>query len=60
MAGPALTKKLSQVLTALVVAAESEKDEDTKIAVDDAIVALVGSIEDMEGIHSLMMILLSW
>ncbi|KAF8343178.1 armadillo-type protein [Cantharellus anzutake] len=60
VAGSALTQRLTQVLGALVAAAENETDEKTKDAVEAAIVSLVGSVEDLEGLHSLMMTLLSW
>jgi purine-cytosine permease-like protein len=60
VAGTALTPRLTQVLGALAAAAENETDGKIKDAVEAAIVSLVGSVEDVEGLHSLMMTLLSW
>lgn len=64
VAGNALSKRLTIVLTALVKVTESSKidsmDEELLIAVDEAIVALLSSISDAEGLNSLMLLLLGW
>lgn len=60
VAGSALSKRLTPVVTGLVVSLETEKDPETLEAVQDAMVALAGSIDDVEGLHSLMMLLLGW
>jgi hypothetical protein len=64
VAGNALSKRLTVVLTALVKVTESSKidsmDEELLIAVDEAIVALLSSISDAEGLNSLMLLLLGW
>jgi hypothetical protein len=60
VAGTTLSKRLTQLLTALVGARESEKDEATLVALDEAISALVSSLGDAEGLHTLMMLLLGW
>ena len=60
VAGTALSRRLTQLLTALAGARENEMNEETRVSVDDAISALVGSVEDAEGLHSLMMLLLGW
>jgi hypothetical protein len=64
VAGNALSKRLTVVLTALVKVTESSTidsvDEELRIAADDAIVALLSSINDSEGLNSLMLLLLGW
>lgn len=60
VAGSALSKRLSQILTPLVGASETEKDEETQEALQGSTVALVSSVSDLEGLHSLMMLLLGW
>lgn len=60
VAGSALSKRLTQLLNGLVASLETEKDEEIVEAVQGALVALLGSIDDMEGLHSLMMLLLGW
>lgn len=64
VAGNALSKRLTVVLTALVKVTESSTidsvDEELRIAVDEATVALLSSITDSEGLNSLMLLLLGW
>ncbi|KAG8682922.1 translational activator of GCN4, partial [Ceratobasidium sp. 394] len=60
VAGNALSKRLTQILTALVRSVESEQDEETAEAVKEAVQALLGSISDAEGLNTLMMLLLGW
>ncbi|KAH9175038.1 ARM repeat-containing protein [Lactarius sanguifluus] len=64
VAGNALSKRLTVVLTALVKVTESSTndsaDEELRIAADEAIVALLSSITDSEGLNSLMLLLLGW
>ncbi|KAF8756754.1 ARM repeat-containing protein [Rhizoctonia solani] len=60
VAGNALSKRLTQILTALVKSLETEKDEETREAVSEATTALLASISDAEGLNTLMMLLLSW
>ncbi|CAE6445982.1 unnamed protein product, partial [Rhizoctonia solani] len=60
VAGNALSKRLTQILTALVKSLETEEDEETREAVKEATTALLGSISDAEGLNTLMMLLLSW
>jgi len=48
------------VLTPLVKSMEAETDEEIIQAVDEAVRALLASIEDEEGLHSLQMTLLGW
>lgn len=60
VAGNALSKRLTQILTALVKSVETEGDEETLAAVKEAITALLASVSDAEGLNTLMMLLLGW
>ena len=63
VAGNALSKRLSVVLTALVKIMESTDDtmdEELRNAVDEAVQALLSSISDVEGLNTLMLLLLGW
>lgn len=62
VAGSALSKRLTVILNALVRVLEGPegKDEELREAVDEALDALLGSINDSEGLNTLMMILLGW
>ncbi|KAI9068620.1 ARM repeat-containing protein [Trametes sanguinea] len=63
VAGSALSRRLTVVLNALVKVYEdpaTEKDEELKPAVDEAIHASMRSICDAEGLNTLMLLLLGW
>ncbi|TCD64479.1 translational activator of GCN4 [Steccherinum ochraceum] len=63
VAGSALSKRLTAILTALVRVLEDPRPEETEEvveAVTDATKALLGSISDTEGLHALMLTLLGW
>ncbi|KAF8553713.1 ARM repeat-containing protein [Imleria badia] len=60
VAGNALSKRLTVILTALVEVLEEEKDEELLGALDEALRALLASIEDPEGLNTLMLLLLGW
>lgn len=60
VAGNALSKRLTQVLGALVNFTEAKNDEELEEALDEAIRALLRSIADAEGLNTLMMLLLDW
>jgi len=63
VAGSALSKRLTVVLTALVKITESTDDsagDELRTAVDEAVHALLSSISDAEGLNSLMLLLLGW
>ena len=60
VAGNALSKRLTVILTALIKVLEEEKDEELLGALDEALRALLGSIEDPEGLNTLMLLLLGW
>lgn len=60
VAGNALSKRLMIILNALVKVLEEEEDEELLTALDEALRALLGSIEDPEGLNTLMLLLLGW
>jgi hypothetical protein len=63
VAGDALSKRLTVVLTALVKVTESTGDStggELRTAVDEAVQALLSSISDVEGLNTLMLLLLGW
>jgi hypothetical protein len=60
VAGSALSKRLTIILTALIRAVESETDEALKEDINEAVNALLGSINDMEGVQTLMLLLAGW
>jgi hypothetical protein len=63
VAGSALSKRLTVVLTALVKITEStddSTDDELCTAVDEAVRALLSSISDAEGLNTLMLLLLGW
>jgi hypothetical protein len=60
VAGGALSKRLAIILNALVKVVEGEKDEELLSAVDEALRALFESINDAEGLNTVMLLLLGW
>jgi hypothetical protein len=60
VAGSSLSKRLTPIITGLVASLETERDLEVLDAVQGAMVSLVVSISDTEGLHSLMMTLLAW
>ena len=60
VAGNALSKRLTVILSALIKVLEEEKDEELLAASDEALRALLGSIKDPEGLNTLMLLLLGW
>lgn len=63
VAGNALSKRLTVVLTALVKITESTDDstsDELRTAVEEAVQALLSSISDVEGLNTLMLLLLGW
>lgn len=60
MAGTALSKRLTVILSALVGGLESNPTPEVGEAIDEAVTALVSSIDDNEGLHTLMMLLIGW
>jgi hypothetical protein len=60
VAGNALSKRLTQVLGALVSCLESRPNGELETAIEETFRALLSSIGDAEGLNSLMLILLDW
>lgn len=60
VAGDALSKRLGQILNALVQSIETEEDEEVKEAVQEAVRRLFESVEDDDGLNNLMTLLLEW
>jgi hypothetical protein len=63
VAGNALSKRLTVVLTALVKITEStdgSTSDELRTAVEEAVQALLSSISDVEGLNTLMLLLLGW
>lgn len=60
VAGHALSRRLTIILNALVKVFEEDLDEELDAALDEALRALLGSIEDPEGLNTLMLLLLGW
>lgn len=63
VAGNALSKRLSAILSSLVTVTEGLRehpDDELQEAVDEAIRALLESINDAEGLNTLMLLLLGW
>lgn len=63
VAGNALSRRLSVILGTLVKANESlddQPDEDLQEALEEAIKSLLASVNDPEGLNTLMLLLLGW
>ncbi|KAG1832884.1 armadillo-type protein [Suillus subalutaceus] len=60
VAGHALSKRLIVILGALVKVLEEDQDDGLRSAIDEAVRALLASIEDPEGLNTLMLLLLGW
>lgn len=60
VADSALSKRLTVILSALVKVVEDDKDVELLSAVDEALRALFGSINDPEGLNTIMLLLLGW
>ena len=60
VAGNALSRRLTVILNALVKVLEEDKDDELRDALDEALRALLASIDDPEGLNTLMLLLLGW
>ncbi|KAF9012742.1 armadillo-type protein [Cyathus striatus] len=60
VAGTALSRRVSVILSALINVSEDDLSEDLRPAVDEAVHALLSSIGDGEGLNTLMMMLMGW
>lgn len=60
VAGNALSRRLNIIVGALVQELETTKDEELGGAVNETLETLLGSIVDVEGLNTLMLLLLEW
>lgn len=60
VAGHSLSKRLHVILGSLVKTLEEDPDEDLKLALEETLHAIFKSIEDAEGLNTLMMLLMGW
>jgi hypothetical protein len=60
VAGNALSRRLTVILNSLVKVSEDNIDEELREAVDEATHALFSSVNDAEGLNTVMMILIGW
>jgi len=60
VAGSALNRRLTSILNPLVKVSEGDIDEELRTAVSEALRALLSSINDPEGLNTLMLLLLGW
>ena len=60
VAGNSLSRRLTVILNSLVKVSEDEIDDELRSAVDEAINASFSSINDAEGLNTLMMLLIGW
>ena len=60
VAGSALNRRLSNILTALSKALDTEKEETVLADLRAAVEALLGSVSDVDGLHQTMLLLLGW
>jgi hypothetical protein len=60
VAGNALSRRLIPILTALVKSIETEKDEEILEEIQETTSTLLRSVEDIEGLNTLLMQLLGW
>jgi len=60
VAGNALNRRLTSILNPLVKVSEGDIDGELRTAVSEALRALLSSINDPEGLNTLMLLLLGW
>ena len=60
VAGNSLSRRLTVILNALVKVFEDSLEEELREAVDEAIEALFSSVSDVEGLNTVMMLLIGW
>ncbi|KAG6864935.1 hypothetical protein C0991_006286 [Blastosporella zonata] len=60
VAGNALSRRLTVILNAIVKTWEDDRDEEMQEALDETLRSLFASIADLEGLNTLMMVLLGW
>ena len=60
VAGNALSRRLTVIVGALVRELETTTDEELRGAVEETLEILLESIADVEGMNTLMLLLLEW
>ncbi|KAH9485783.1 eIF-2-alpha kinase activator gcn1 [Psilocybe cubensis] len=60
VAGNALSKRLTTILNALVKVSEDDIEDELREAVGEATEALFSSVNDAEGLNTVMMLLIGW
>jgi hypothetical protein len=60
LAGSALNKRLMTIVAALANAMEQEPEDELRGAIHEALSALFASIDEREGLDTLMLLLLGW
>ena len=60
VAGNALSRRLTVILTSLIKVSEDDIDSELRLAVDEALHALLSSVGDPEGLNTVMLLLLGW
>ncbi|KAF8161530.1 armadillo-type protein [Crassisporium funariophilum] len=60
VAGNALSRRLTIILNPLVKVSEDKIDDELRSAIDEAVEALFSSINDSEGLNTVMMLLIGW
>ena len=60
VAGNALSRRLSVILHALVKVYEGDMDDELESALDEATRAVFSSVEDAEGLNTLVIVLIRW
>lgn len=60
VAGSALSRRLTVILNALVKVSEDNIEDELREAVDEAVRALFSSVNDAEGLNTVMMLLIGW
>ena len=60
MAGAALTKRISVIVSALVKVTEEEKDQEVLEECNECLNTVFASLDELEGLNTLMLLLLGW
>lgn len=60
VAGSALNKRISVIVSALIKLKEEEKDEELLDECNGCLNMVFASLDEMEGLNTLMMLLLGW
>lgn len=60
VAGPALSKRISVIISALVKVIEDGDDDEVLSESNECLNTVFSSLDDLEGLNTLMMLLLGW